>query len=126
MPGSTALTSEATTATVAMIYARVIGPKRTKHQTGPTSYIPAFFSGGLVDLATETPQAAAARLIGERWHKIPANANDWEIVLDEDDFPVIRIRWNLVPAFADEAGGCCLWRLGGQVHQPAAEECGDV
>src|ERR1700733_1315148 len=84
MPGSTALTSEATTATVAMIYARVIGPKRTKHQTGPTSYIPAFFSGGLVDLATETPQAAAARLIGERWHKIPANANDWEIVLDED------------------------------------------
>jgi len=76
-------TTQPTTATphvMAVAYARVLGPKRRKEPSG----LPAFFTTGIFDSTVETPQEAAARAIGERWHKIPPNPADWKIILDED------------------------------------------
>jgi len=65
---------------MAIAYARVLGPKRTKDPSG----LPAFFTTGVFDSSIETPQEAAARAIGQRWHKIDPNPADWKIILDED------------------------------------------
>jgi hypothetical protein len=77
--GAPATGAERTTKAVA--YAYVLGPKRTKNKTNGE---PAFFTTGIFDTAKEAPEQAAARAIGERWHKIEPNAGDWEVIFDED------------------------------------------